>query len=318
MTLRAGFDVGGTNARVQLFDGTTSRGEARARIRDATGPDEVTRRMAALLKTICDEAGISPGDLSSIGVGLAAQFSADRRIVKNSPNLGWRDLPFADLLTDALPRDCPPISLVNDLTAQIWGEALAGAVQGFDDVLAVYVGTGIGGAILAGGRIVDGAGHNTGEIGHVKVVVDGRPCGCGEAGCVEAYAGGVHLEARLADLAAAHPDDGQLSSLVSDDRVDLGRADELAGDHPAVKALWQEATDHLGLVVANAITLLNPAALLLGGGVLDNCLTFRQMTIDRALPLVLQVARDDLQICRAALGDLAGMLGAADLAARGW
>lgn len=320
MTLRAGFDVGGTNARLQLFGPQyRSLAEERERSREASAPRELADLMVEMLRRALKSADESFQDLESIGVGIAAQLDVDGRTVRNAPNLGWRDLDFVDSLQKALRSagfvgPLPPIRLVNDLNAQVWGEHRSGAIQDADDVLAVYVGTGVGGAILANGELITGAGGNAGEIGHSKVVVGGKICGCGERGCVEAYAGGLHLEESLRRLARENPSDEVLQSIVTADLVLTGRADEAAGSHELINALWEEATDYLSMVIANAVTLLNPAALLLGGGILENCDAFHSLVLQKTLPLILQVARENLEVRRAEISDLSGMIGAADLA----
>ena len=319
MTYSAGFDIGGTNARLRLYDAhMSSVAEERRRIRDATSPQQVVRTMVQMLHDACSDT-VDPQKVEAVGVGLAGQLSVDRRVVLNAPNLDWRDIAFCDLLEGALREhfdleEAPVLRLVNDLNAQLWGESVSGAVTDHDDVLAVYVGTGIGGAILSEGRLVTGAGGNAGEIGHSKVVVGGRPCGCGESGCVEAYAGGIHLEQQIA-LLAQQTGDAKFKDLVDERGADLGRADDMAISHHDIGDIWEEATDYLAMVVANACTLLNPSALLIGGGVLENCHTFRAMFLQKAIPLVLKVSRDDLHVEQAIMAD-AGMLGAADLATR--
>lgn len=317
MIYRAGFDVGGTNARVHLFDESLNAiGGRRKRIRDATGPGEVAQTLATLLADACEEFDVNIEDVGSIGLGIAGQLSADGRTVLNAPNLGWRDVDFVESLEEALEdhvEKLPSIKVINDLNAQVWGEHIEGAVEGVEDVLAVYVGTGVGGAILAGGSLVRGADNNAGEIGHSKVVVGGRPCGCGENGCVEAYAGGIHLERRVAEV-ANNNDDEALDGLRTDEENHLGVADELALEHPEILEIWEEATDYLAIVIANACTLLNPRALLIGGGVAENCTLFRSMLLQKTIPLILRVARENIEVHQPSLGDFAGMLGAADLA----
>lgn len=309
--------MGGTNARAHLFDEQLqSLGGAQTRIRGAADPEQMTETLLELLIDICDQAGVEPASMEAIGLGLAGQLSVDGLTVRNAPNLGWRDVPFAQLFKETLQKGAgvqPSVRLINDLNAQLWGEHLAGVVRGIQDVLAVYVGTGVGGAILSGGRLITGAGNNAGEIGHSKVVAGGRPCGCGEQGCVEAYAGGINLERRLAELLDSSPDP-ELTTLRTGNRIDLGAADKLAIDHPSVGQIWEEATDFLALIIANACTLLNPAALLIGGGVFENCHHFRSITLQKAIPLVLAVSREVLEVRQPSLGGLSGMLGAADLA----
>ena len=319
MTHRVGFDVGGTNARIHIFDGDwTTISERRERIRDSSAPEEIVTVLLKLLRETCKESNVDLSDVKATGIGLAGQLSTDGRTVLNAPNLGWRDVDFVDVFATQWRTEMgnePPaaIRLCNDLNAQLWGEYIKGAVRGIDDVLALFVGTGVGGAILSEGRLVTGADGNAGEIGHSKVVVGGRPCGCGESGCVEAYAGGIHLERRLAAM-LAQSEDSTLASLRTDEGINPGAADALADTHPAIAEIWEEATDYLAIVAANAITLLNPRALLIGGGILENCTTFRSLFLQKTIPLVLQVSRTNLQVEQASLGDLAGVLGAAALA----
>lgn len=308
MTYHAGFDIGGTHARVAIYDETFEKcATDKRRIRGTTSPAEISSVIADLLAETLAEtlAGLtenSPQEshqtVDTIGIGIAGQLADAGERVVNAPNLGWRDVPFADMVrqeTDARVR------VVNDLSALLWGERHDGAAKGCDDVLAAFVGTGFGGAILAGGHLIDGAGGKAGEIGHSKVVVNGRLCGCGQRGCVEAYVSGVHLERQLEELGL---------------EPDLAVADRQASKRNGpVADLWQTATDMLAMTLANAVTLLNPGVLLLGGGVLDNLPYFRSETLARLQPQILEAAASDLDIRFAELGDDAGPLGAAILAA---
>ena len=315
----AGFDIGGTNARLSLFDDSWQiLAETRHSVRDASSPERVGQTMHRMLEEAGDDAGVDPSDLASVGVGVAGQLDRTGSLVINAPNLGWRDIRFADMLHDQLEADFGELDIliVNDLSALLWGEYCKGAVRDAEDILAVYVGTGVGGAILAEGQLITGAGGKGGEIGHAKVVPGGRLCGCGERGCVEAYAGGVHLEKLAVEIAERERIDAVLRPGESI-TADLAEADRLAaGGHAAFDELWQMATDYLALTMANACTVLNPAVLLLGGGVLDNLDDFRGRVLSKVPPLVLEAARNDLEIRFPALGDDAGVFGAAKLASR--
>lgn len=309
----AGFDVGGTNLRLALFDPTSSTPLAttKSRVRGDTAPDSVADAMVTALAELLGGLGASWSDLESVGVGLAAQLHRDGRRVANAPNLGWRDLDFVDILHTAMPQATPTL-LVNDLSALVWGEHQeGGALEGVSEALAVYVGTGVGGAILSQGRLVEGVGGKAAEIGHVKVRPGGRLCGCGQRGCLEAYAGGVHLEALVAEAAQTYRIEGVLGEA---GRADLGAADAMAGTHPAIAHIWDQAADMLAVSIANACTLLNPGVLLLGGGVLENCDALRTRVLERTLPLVLEAAHADLSVASPRQGALAGALGAARLA----
>lgn len=317
MTKFAGFDIGGTNARVRLYDTDwTPIAERRQGTRGA-GPDQIAQTIREMLLAACQDAQISPEALASVGVGIAAQLDPTGQIVLNAPNLGWRNVAFGRLLHEALYQDCGEhqTRIVNDLNAILWGEHCAGAVQDATNVLAVYVGTGVGGALLCQGTLLRGASGLAGEIGHAKVVPGGRLCGCGERGCVEAYAGGVHLEQLVVEIASRQGLD-EILRPGSGPTADLKAADRLAADGQLeFDKLWQRTTDYLALTVANACTLLNPSVLLLGGGVLENLDDLRARLLAKLPALVLEAARNELTICAPKLGDDAGVLGAARLAA---
>lgn len=312
----AGFDIGGTHARACLFDDQWQVLQTKkVRSRADLSPEGVAGVMVALLDELLEAQGASRGQVQCVGVGFAGQLDVTGTIVRNAPNFGWREVPFAALLQQRW-GSALPVRLVNDLNALLWGEAVGGAVMGAQDVLAVYVGTGIGGAIISQGQLIEGASGVAAELGHMKVVVEGNACGCGERGCVEAYAGGVHLERAVARLANDSRYSG-LSALIKEDALgaDLKRADALSAEHEALDALWQEATGHLALIVANSCTLLNPSKLLLGGGVLEHCERFKALFLTKMAPLVLRVASEPLTLAWASL-DHAGMLGAAHLASK--
>lgn len=279
-------------------DNWESMSEVKVSIRQDRSPEGIARQIADLLQTV-------EGVLDAVGIGLAGQMSKDGKVIFNSPNLGWRNVAFADALSRVTGLNAACIHVVNDLNAVLYGEWGFGVAKGFEDVLAVYVGTGVGGGLILGGHLIEGSGGKAGEIGHCKVVPGGRLCGCGEYGCVEAYAGGVHLEHQVFSV-AKHLN---LSGFEVPDNVDLSYADSLYGKVPGISQIWDDASEYLGLVVANAVTLLNPGLLLLGGGILENLPHFRELTLQKITPLVLSVARDDLRIGFGVLGDKAGALG---------
>jgi glucokinase len=299
----AGFDVGGTNARLEVFDQSyqTVFSERRP-VRDVLTPKAMAKRLAEMLI----DSGIDGNRLKSIGLGLAGQMSADGQMVFNSPNLGWRNIAFGALLTEELRGfSSAKVAVANDLNALLWGEFMHGAAKGTTDALAVFVGTGVGGAIIANGGLVHGAGGKAGEIGHMKVAFGGRLCGCGEFGCLEAYAGGIHLERRLVELSR---------DLEAVKGMDLAAADAAIFEVSELRAVWEEVTTFLGATIANAVTMLNPEVVVLGGGVLENLPNVRDMTLRTTTPLILSACRDDVRFEMSVLKDRAGVLGAAMLA----
>lgn len=307
-----GVDLGGTNLRAAVVDAAGDRprleGERKVPVGDHT-PEAVADAVAAAVQDL--------GDADApLGIGLAGMLRGDSGIVENAPNLGWRDVDFGALLRARLPGRT--VVLINDVSAITWGEHRYGAGAGIGDLLCVFAGTGIGGGLVAGGRLVTGATGIAGEIGHTKVVTGptARLCGCGQRGCIEAYAGGK----ALAERARAELRGGDKSLAVElaggdPETVHAGHLDEAAanGDAYAV-ALWDEIAPLFGLVLANAVTLLNPKRVIVGGGVLWGAEDLRRRVLEAYGSLVNAASGKVCDVVEAVLGDAAGILGAAAIA----
>ncbi len=324
MTIQIGVDLGGSNLRVAAFgdgDDATPLEIHREAVGDDRTPDAIVERVA---RTIEGLAGGSAGPVS-VGVGLAALLRDRRGTVANSPHLRWRDVPFGELLHRRLGSRLGSryrLGVYNDVNAITWGEAVAGAARGCRDVLAVYVGTGIGGGLIAGGQLVEGASNCAGEIGHTKVRwdEDAAPCMCGGRGCVEAYAGGSYLVARIRRELANE----RLATTVleraggSIDAVTPSHVDDAAleGNEWAL-GLWTELAALLAVALGNALAILNPQRLILGGGLLGRTPALRTMTEIDLMLVAPSASLEPLTIAVAELGDDAGLVGAARLARDG-
>jgi len=310
-----GLDIGGTNFRLAAFgDGFTPEHVRKEAVGEPRDPQTMVERIARAAEALAGDA-----DRVTLGVGIAAMLRDRRGGVANSPHLRWRDVAFGEQLAARLgPRF--EVGVYNDVNAIVWGEAVAGAARGCADVLGVYVGTGIGGGVIAAGNLVEGVSNCAGEIGHAKVRWDDDavPCACGQRGCIEAYLGGSYVQTRIrAELAA-----GAVSSAVAlagaVDRVTPGHVDQAAaeGDEYAL-ALWSELAPLLGVVLANACAVLNPARLVLGGGMLGRTPVLYDL-VETALTVAAPVAiMERLDVVPAVLGDDAGLVGAAALARDG-
>lgn len=314
--LALGVDLGGTNARAAVVDATSGEIVASHKepLRDRA-PAAVVEVVRRALREAASAAGVSPGAGGRVGVGVAGQCLGTTGVVLNAPNLGWRDVPFGDLLAAALGV---PVKVANDLAVAAWGEKRFGAAKGLDEVLLVFVGSGVGSGIIVGGRLHEGATGVAGEFGHVKVRPsrpDTRPrrCGCGEWGCLEAYTSGMNVAARVREdleagaRSAVRDLAGGDLSRVSASLVDDARR---AGD-PYAAALWDEVGELLGTAIANLVTILNPARVILGGGVLLGCPALAAVVRERFDAAVSRSATRGLTIERAWLGDDAGVVGAA-------
>lgn len=304
-----GLDLGGTNLRAAVVEVGDETARLLKQQRLAIGERRDAKTVAGLTASLVRS--LDPAGELSVGVGVAGMLRGTSGVVANAPNLGWRDEPFAQLAGAELGR---PVWLENDLSAICWGEYRFGAARGLHNVLCVFVGTGLGAGAVLDDRLFRGATNASMEIGHVKVVPGGRPCGCGASGCLEAYVGGTHLAAQAREVQSQ-----TLLELVKGDLHELhaGHLDEAcsAGCDRA-RSILDRAAQMLGQVLANAVTLLNCDCLLLGGTVWTNAARLREVCLDTFDKLVNAPAREAVQVVEATLGDNAGMLGAADLGYR--
>jgi len=322
LPLAIGVDLGGSNLRLAVIRGgalelATAHKEAVGEPRD---PGTLIDRLVRLIDEARVRAGAAPDDVVPVGIGIAAMLRDRRGTVANSPHLRWRDVRFGEALATALgPRR--PLGVYNDVNAITWGELELGAGAGVDDILAVYVGTGIGAGVVSGGALVEGATNAAGEIGHTKVRWDEHAavCACGGRGCVEAYVGGSYVQARVRRELAAGTRSlalelaGGEPSAVTPGHVDQAAA---AGDGWALD-LWSELAPLLGVSLGNAIAVLNPARLILGGGMLSRTPILREQVIAATMIAAPAALTETLDVRDAVLGDDAGLAGAALLAARG-
>lgn len=307
-----GIDLGGTKVQGALVED----GEVVADAKLAT-PNGVDQVVAAVVECVGRLGGAPSVD--GIGIGAAGVVDAATGDLVRAPNLGGFDgrVPLLALLTKALELPASTsLVLDNDVNAAVVAEHRLGAGRGFGDVLGVWVGTGVGGGLVLEGQLRRGPAGGAGEIGHVGVALDdGRPCGCGLIGHLEAYAGRSAMEAearrrhaagtptRLVELAGTK----RMKSSVFAKAVD-------AGDMVAL-ALLDDAVRALGVAVASAATLLDLEVVVVGGGLPGKLGPRFVGRIEQAVRTRLFLRSSTLSVVPATLGDLAGAIGAAVLAA---
>jgi glucokinase len=321
-----GVDFGGTKVLAGVVNLETGEvaGSAKKRTQASDGPDELMVRLIDTIDDSINSAGLSKkGQVLGIGVGIAGQVDRTQGVLLGAPNLSQAtvDLPMARLLTD---RFGMPAALRNDVQIAAMGEAAFGAGVGYPDFLCVFVGTGIGGAIVRGGEVVEGATGTAGEIGHLVIDANGRICGCGGRGHLEAYASRTAItQSLIAELQRGR--ESILQELVPDLAKDesegaairsgiLARA--IAKQDSLVTETIIEAAHYLGLGLASAINLLNPSRIILGGGVIEAVDLLLEITAGRARREALTTPGKQVEIVKAKLGDYSGVVGAAILGAR--
>jgi glucokinase len=307
MTLTIGIDVGGT----KIAGGVVSEdGKILEEQRCHTPARDTVATRAAIVGLIGDLA--SRHEVEGVGIGAAGFVGADRSTVLFAPNLAWRDEPLGK---DVQAQVGVPVVVENDVNAAAWGEFRFGAGADVDDLLMVAVGTGVGGGVVIDGELMRGSFGVAGEIGHMRVVPNGLPCGCGRHGCWEQYASGRALvrEARsrvwdgdpLLDLAAGNP------VAITGEMI---TKEAHAGDALCI-SLLADLGQWLGEGIASLAAVLDPGVVVIGGGVADAgelLLEPVRKAIEDNLPAAEN--RPHLQVRIATMGNEAGMIGAADLA----
>lgn len=318
-----GVDFGGTKVLAAVVDVETGNvvGTGKKRTSADDGPGQLMKRIYATCDAALKDAGMSIEDIGGIGVGIAGQVDAERGLLIGTANLSRSvvDLPMADQITE---RYGVPAQIRNDVQIAAVGELSFGAGKAVGDFVCIFVGTGIGGAIIQHGELVKGYTGNAGELGHTTVDIEGRVCGCGGRGHLESYASRTAITAALlGELRRGH------SSILSElmPKVDpaapggtairsgiLAKAVN-AGDEVAVQIVTSAAT-YLGYGLASIINFQNPQRIILGGGVIE--------AVDLLFETAERVARREafpnagkkVEIVRAALGDNSGVVGAAVIA----
>lgn len=304
--LVVGIDLGGTKIAGGVVD---ARGGLLAHREIPTeadgGRDHVIGRIVDLVRELEGEASRPP---RCVGIGAPAPLSPSRGIVWEAPNLpGWERVPLREILTDRLGL---PVALENDARAAALAELHLGAGRGATEMLFIAVGTGIGGALVIGGRLHRGASETAGEIGHMVMVPDGPPCGCGNRGCLEQFSAGPAIARRALELVRG----GAPSTLQElPEAAVTGEAVAAAarrGDAVGLQA-YREAGAWLGAAIASVANLVNPSLVVIGGGVAETGDLLLQPAREAAARHTLRRALESLRIVPAALGNEAGVLGAA-------
>ena len=308
-----GIDLGGTKILTALVNRET--GEVLASVKKKTkkekGPDNIIRKMTEGIEELFEETKVKKDEISSIGIGAAGQIDRENGILTGAPNLDCYNLNIRDLISDHFDL---PVYLGNDVEIATIGEMKFGAAKGCDDFVCIFVGTGVGSAIVKNGEIIRGATGTAGEIGHIIVDLNGRPCACGAHGCLEAYASRSAIEKRIEgalkkgrhSVIQEYLQDGKLitSGMI---RKSIERDDEL------VKSCVDEASDYLSGGIASIINFVNPKLIVLGGGLIEAVDYFYQTTIKKARTKSLPVPAGKIEFKKAALGDFSGVVGAAFL-----
>ncbi|DAA82900.1 TPA: ROK family protein [Candidatus Gastranaerophilales bacterium HUM_2] len=306
-----GIDLGGTKILIGLVEKESGKvvSHIKKKTKKEKGPENIVRKMVEGVEELLEESGKSFTEISSIGIGSAGQIDRKNGIIIGAPNLDCYNLNLKEILQNKFNI---PVFVANDVEVATIGEQKFGAGKGCADFVCVFVGTGIGSAIVKNGQIIYGATGTAGELGHIIVDLNGRPCACGAHGCLEAYASRSAIETRIEgalkkgrkSCISEYLEEGKAitSSMI---RKSIEREDEL------VTQCVSEASEYLSGGLASVINLINPELIILGGGLIEAVDYFYKQTIKKAKSKSLPVPAEKIRFSKTILGDYSGVIGAA-------
>ncbi|MBD5112580.1 MAG: ROK family glucokinase [Ruminococcaceae bacterium] len=308
-----GIDLGGTNIKVGLVN------ENYEIVEKASTPTNLPRSAEEIVKSMVDTmwkvlnaAKVTIGEVNSIGIGTPGVANRNSGVVLYSCNLDFKNVNLRELFKKYLDK---PLYVENDANSAAFGEVLAGAGQGYKDVIVVTLGTGVGGGIIIDGKIYTGFNFCGAELGHNVLVYNGRQCGCGRKGCFEAYSSATALINMTRESMEEHKDSKMWEIAGSLENVDGKTAfDGMRADDAAAKDVVNMYIDYLGCGLTNIINTFQPEVLLIGGGICkegENLTNPLNEYIKREAYCVDAERTTKLNICK--LGNDAGIIGAAFL-----
>ncbi len=306
---RIGIDLGGTNIAAGIIDENLNIIK-KGSIPTAAprGAKEICRDMATLSRRLCEEAALSfETDIVSVGIGSPGIIS-DGAVIR-ADNLGFYHEPLAAIAEELTGK---PVILKNDGNAAAYGEFVAGCGKGCRSLIAVTLGTGIGGGIIIDGKIVEGCGGAAGEIGHIITHAGGKKCSCGKLGCFEAYCSATAL-IKSTVLAMQNNPDSRLWEIARSTSLVNGKTafDGMRLGDAVSAGVVNAFITELAVGISNLINLLEPEIVCIGGGICREGETLLTPLRNRIHAFICAPESEKTQIVAASLGNDAGIIGAA-------
>lgn len=313
-----GVDLGGTNVRLGVV---SKNGEILAAARMRTdvheGVEKVIGRVVSGIEGLRKKIDVTGGGLTGAGIGVPGIISTPEGVVRFSPNLpGWVDIPLRQMLEERLGL---PVRVENDANAYALGEARFGSGKGASSLVCITLGTGVGGGIILGGKLVRGADGMAGEVGHVTVRPNGIKCNCGNRGCVERYSSATAVAERTAEALGRGVESSMMKGYKkapASITAHVVHEAALAGDRLA-RMMFRDAGRCLGILAADLINLLNIERIIVGGGMAGAWELLSGPMRDEVKKRAFDIPAARCKILKGALGDDAAVLGAAGLVLKG-
>lgn len=303
---KIGIDIGGTSVKAAVVDEEYKvLAKAQKPSSECRSSKELVDIVVQTAKEAMEESGVTPDDISFVGVGCPGEVDNKAGIARHADNLPIENIPFVELLSKEFGK---PVAVDNDANCAAWGEYTVGVSKGLKDIVTVTLGTGIGGGIIVDGKLLHGQGNHAGEIGHMVIDRGGKRCGCGRVGCWETVASTRALKNEV-EAQAQYAPNSRLGRLIA---ANGGHADgktlfiAMAEEDNMARGIFNDWIRSLEIGMWNIINIFHPDMIVLSGGV--------SMEGDAILlPLRQAVGKCTTLIRTGRLGDAAGMIGAAAL-----
>ena len=306
---RIGIDVGGTNVKLALVSPEGKIIYSNSIPTHAEmGYEYTVNNIKEAIRDLLKETDSQPQDIQGIGFGFPGQVDYKSGVVRLAPNIpGWVDVPIAQMIEEEFGI---PTRVDNDVRCAALGELNFGAGKGCENLICITVGTGIGSGLIVNGKLVRGASNAAGEIGHIKLQMhDGPICGCGDTGCMEAFASGPAIVAMAEDYIKGGKST-KFRELANPDitpRIVFEAAKQ--GD-PVAKRIYTIMGEYIGIGLSSVINLLNPEKVIIGGGVAASGEFLMEPIRETVKKRAMKIAGETVQIVPAELGNTAGVIGA--------
>lgn len=308
----AGIDLGGTNIVAGVLDENYKIiGRDKVKTALPRSAEAVADDIAMVMRNALSKAGLTLADVDCVGLGTPGSVDTKNGIITYSNNFDWWNVPIADMLSQRL--DGKKIYIDNDANAAALGELKAGCGKGRESIVAVTLGTGVGGGVVFHGKMLTGYNSSGGELGHTVIMVDGEDCTCGRKGCFEAYASATALIRQTKAAMEADKDSVMWKLAGSLDKVSgITAFDAMRKGDETAKNVVDTYIRYLACGITNFINIFQPEILCIGGGVCNEGDTLLK-------PLIELVKKEryskvnllQTEIKVAALGNDAGVIGAA-------
>ena len=307
---RIGIDVGGTNVKIALVDSDGKIGYSNTiPTRAEMGYEYTINNMKQAIRDLMTETKLSAKDIEGIGFGLPGQVDFKSGIVRLITNIpGWVEIPLAKMIEDEFHI---PTRIDNDVRCAALGELNFGAGKGCENLICITVGTGIGSGLIINGKLVRGASNAAGEIGHIKLQMhDGPICGCGDTGCLEAFASGPSIVAMAEEYILGGKSTKYREMANGGAITPFIVAEAAKAGDPVARRIFTRMGEYIGIGMASVVNLLNPERIIVGGGVADAGDILLNPLKETIKKRAMKIAGETVQVVPEQLGNTAGVIGA--------